>query len=132
MNIKELRTGNIVVYEACSFMVMETSIVETERLRVKPVKHDWEIETCGVNEVEGLPIDEDWLKKNGFNKLNEAFPFIWVKQLPGYRYIRYHEKVHYMEFEHLNNYARVPWAIIYMHQMQNACTDYGLDIEFKV
>ena len=132
MNINELRVGNIINYEACSYMVMGINIMGKENLNVKAVNHDWGVEMCGINEVEGLPIDDEMLKKNGFVPLNKIAPnTLWVKELGGYRYIRYNSRVQYMEFENTFSFQRVPWAIRYFHQMQNACTDYGIQVELK-
>jgi hypothetical protein len=128
MNTGELRIGNLVIYEACTY---EVTVINPPKLGVKAVNHDWGKETCGSNEVEGIPITTDFLKKNGFEMLNKAMPELWIKPLGGYRYIRYHSGVRYMDFEDTHSFQRVPWAIRYVHQMQNACIDYGIDIAFK-
>lgn len=131
MNIKELRAGNLVIYEACTYEVVGVNIIGTGKVNVRAVNHDWGIEGCGIDEIEGLPITTEWLKKNGFEILNRAMPEIWIKHVGGYRYIRYHSGVRYLDFEDTHTFQRIPWAVWSVHQMQNACTDYGIDIEFK-
>lgn len=131
MNIKELRTGNLVIFEACTYEIMGVNVIGTPKINVKAVNHEWGVEMCGINEVKGIEITTDFLKKNGFEILNKAMPELWIKALGGYRYIRYHSGVRYMDFEDTHTFQRVPWAIRYVHQIQNACTDYGLEINFK-
>lgn len=132
MNIRELRAGNIVIYEACYFMVLDINTSQKPFLVVKPVNHDWKNDKCGINEVEGVPIDDDILRKNGFVPLNNIAPnTLWIKELGGNRFIRYNSRVQYMEFEETVSFQRVPWAVRFLHQMQNACTDYGLELDFK-
>ncbi len=141
MNIKELRNGNLLIYEACTYIFKglyfkerktdENKTEEIPVLTVKSANHDWNNETCGINEVEGILITPEWLKANGFEILNKAMPELWIKPLGGYRYIRYHSGVRYMDFENIHTLQRVPWVIKYVHQMQNACTDYGLSLAFK-
>jgi hypothetical protein len=139
MNIKELRIGNLIIYEACTFELKAISIKQQPGLEggshillVKSCNHpEWKPDKCGINEVQGIDITTDFLKKNGFEILNKAMPELWIKPLGGYRYIRYHSGVRYMDFEDTHTFQRVPWAIRYVHQMQNACIDYGIDLEFK-
>lgn len=131
MNIKELRAGNLVIYEACTYEVVGVNTIGAEKLNVRAVNHDWGVEICSIDEVQGISITTDWLKKNGFEILNKAMPEIWIKPIGGYRYIRYHSGVRYLDFEDTHTFQRVPWAVWSVHQMQNACTDYGIDIEFK-
>jgi len=130
MNIEELRTGNLVIYETCTYEVLRVD-APSQSLSVRAVNHEWEIEPCGINEVSPIDIYPEMLKKNGFEVLNSAMPEIWIKRLGGYRYLRYHSGVKYLDFETTNTFQRVPWAVRYLHQMQNACKDYGLDITFK-
>lgn len=141
MNIKELRIGNLLIYEACTYILkglyfkeIRTDKNKTEEvpvLIVKAARQDWQNETCGLNEVEGIRITPEWLKANGFEILNKAMPEIWIKHVGGYRYIRYHSSVCYMDFETTNSFQRVPWPVKFIHQMQNACTDYGIDFKLK-
>lgn len=132
MNIRELRVGNIVIYEACYFMVLDINTSQKPFLVVKSVNHDWGNDKCGINEVEGVPIDDDILRKNGFVPLNNIAPnTLWIKELGGNRFKRYNSRVQYMEFEETVSFQRVPWAVRFLHQMQNACTDYGLELDFK-
>lgn len=131
MNIRELRIGNYVNYEACTYEVITINILGGEKLYVKAVNHQWGVEPCGINEVVPLEITTDFLKKNGFEILNRNFPELWIKPLSGYRYLRYHSGVKYLDFETTNTFQRVPWAVRYIHQLQNACTDYGLNLELK-
>lgn len=131
MNIKELRAGNLVIYEACTYEVVGVNIIGTGKVNVRAVNHNWGIEQCGVDEVEGITITPDWLKKNGFEILNKAMPEIWIKKIDGYHYIRYHSGVRYLDFETIQSFQRVPWSIWSVHQLQNACTDYGIEIELK-
>ena len=131
MRIKELRTGNVVDYETIPYEVLRINIIDKESLCVKAVNHDWEVETCGINEVKEIDITPGFLKQNGFEP-EKSLPHLWKKELPGYRYILYHDEIHYMEFDFLGNFSRVPWPVKEIHQMQNAMTDYGLDIELKV
>lgn len=133
MKARQLRTGNIVLYENCYYEVRAVNVTGIPKLNVKAINHDWGTEVCGVNEVEGADISADFLKKNGFVILNKALPELWIKPLGAYRYIRYHSGVHYMDFETVNSFQRVPWPVRYIHQMQNACTDYDLEeIKFLV
>jgi len=131
MNIKELRTGNIVIFEACTYEVMAINVIGDEKLYMRAVNHDWGVEPCGVNEVTPLEITPDVLRKYGFEILNRAFPELWIKPLGGYRYLRYHSGVKYLDFETMTTFQRVPWAIRYLHQLQNACYDYGVQLELK-
>lgn len=131
MDIRELRAGNLVNYEACTYEVVRIDTIEGEKLNVRAANHDWGVEMCGINEVEGIDITPAFLKANGFEVLNRAFPELWIKPLNGYRYLRYHSGVHYLDFETTNTFQRVPWAVRKVHQMQNACKDYGLEIQFK-
>ena len=62
MDIRELRTGNFVKYEACTYEVMAVNILGSEKLNVKAVNHDWGVELCGINEVTPLEITTDFLK----------------------------------------------------------------------
>ena len=131
MNTNELRIGNLINYEACTYEIVGINALGNTILNVKAVNHQWGLEICGVNEVEGLEITKDFLKKNGFEILNRAIPEIWIKSLGGYKYLRYHLAVRYLEFETINSFQRVPWIVKYVHQMQNACNDYGIKIDFK-
>lgn len=131
MNIKELRTGNLVNYEECAYEIMAINTLGNDRLNVKAVNHEWGVELCLIEEVAPLEITPDFLKKNGFEIFNKAFPELWIKPLSGYRYLRYHSGVRYLDFETTNTFQRVPWAIRYVHQLQNACTDYGIQLELK-
>lgn len=131
MNIKELRTGNLVNYEACTYEVIAINTLGSEKLNVKAFNHDWGVEICSMEEVEPLEITTDLLKKNGFEILNKTFPELWIKPISGYRYLRYHSGVRYLDFETTNTFQCVPWAIRYVHQLQNACTDYGIQLELK-
>ena len=130
IEITELRVGNLLIYEACAYEVMGINVIETPKLNVKAVNHEWGVETCGINEIEGMPITPDWLKKNNFSVLNGNFPELWIKHLGGYRYIRYHSGVKYLDFETVNSFQRVPWSLIFVHQMQNACNDYNAKLNF--
>ena len=68
----------------------------------------------------------------GFDRLRGYAEYtLWIKELGGNRFIRYNSRVQYMEFEETVSFQRVPWAVRFLHQMQNACTDYGLELEFK-
>ena len=131
MNIRELRIGNYVNYEACTYEVKAVNIIGGEKLYVTAVNQQWGVEPCGINEVAPLEITTDFLKKNGFEILNRNFPELWIKPLGGYRYLRYHSGVKYLNFETTNTFQRVPWAVRFIHQLQNACTDYGLNLELK-
>lgn len=131
MKIRELRAGNIVDYETIPYEVLRINVIGAESLNVKAVNHNWGVEMCGINEVTGIAITAGFLEKNGFKQKKE-FSHLWVKELPGYRYIHYHDEIHYMEFDFLGNFSKVPWQVKEIHQMQNAITDYGLDIEVKV
>lgn len=131
MNIKELRIGNLINYEACTCQIMAINTLNKDRLNVKAVNHEWGVELCLVEEVTPLEITPNFLKKNGFEILNKTFPELWIKPLSGYRYLRYHSRVKYLDFETTNTFQRVPWAIRYVHQLQNACTDYGIQLELK-
>lgn len=139
MNIKELRIGNLIIYEACTFVLKAIPIreqpelnEETHVLLVQSLHHpEWDPDICGINEVQGIEITTGFLKRNGFEILNKAMPELWIKPLGGYRYIRYHFGVRYMDFEDTHSFQRVPWAIRFIHQMQNACTDYGIALDFK-
>lgn len=139
MNIKELRIGNLIIYEACTFELKAISIKQQPGLEggphillVKSCNHpEWEPDKCGINEVQGIEITTGFLKRNGFEILNKAMPELWIKSLGGYRYIRYHFRERYMEFEDTHSLQRVPWAIRFVHQMQNACTDNGIALDFK-
>ena len=130
MEIEELRVKNLVIYEACTYKVEGVNIIGVPKLNVKAVNHKWGIELCSPAEVSGIELTPEILKKNGFVVLNKGIPDIWTKQLEGNRYIRYHSKVHYVDFETTNSFSRVPWPVKFLHQMQNATTDYGLKIEF--
>ena len=131
MNVKDLRTGNLVICEACTYEVVGVNNIGVPKLTVTAVNHKWGYEICGIGEVEGIAITTDFLMKNGFEILNRAMPEIWIKKLGENRYIRYHSTVHYKDFEDTNTFHRVPWAVSSVHQMQNACTDYGLETDFK-
>lgn len=84
MNIKELRIGNLLIYEACTYILkglyfkeIRTDKNKTEEVPVLIVKaagQNWQNETCGLNEVEGIRITPEWLKANGFEILNKAMP----------------------------------------------------------
>ena len=41
MNIKELRIGNLVNYEACTYEIVVINTIGNERLNVKAVNHEW-------------------------------------------------------------------------------------------
>ena len=130
MKITELRIGNIVDFETIYYRI--DSLVGENKIILTAISHDWKPEPAGIAEMEGIVLTPNLLKTLGFEPLNKAMPHLWIKNVGGYRYIRYHDEVRYMEFEHMNVFARVPWVIKYLHQMQNACTDYGLNITFSV
>lgn len=130
MNIQEIRVGNLVIYEACTYIIVRVDAL-SGMLNVRAANHEWGVEPCSLSEITGIDITPEILKANGFEILNRALPEIWIKPLGGYRYIRYNAAVRYMEFETTHAFQRVPWAVRLLHQMQNACTDYGLDIDFK-
>ncbi len=132
MDIRELRIDNLIIYEACTYKIVITNSLGKEMLRVKAVNQDWGVESCGINEVSPLEITPDFLKKNGFAVLNKAFPELWIKDLGGFRYIHYHSSIKFLDFEDAHNLKRVPWVIRYVHQLQNACTDYGIKLDLKV
>lgn len=127
MKITDLRIGNIVDYETIYYRV--DSLVGENKVILTAINHEWEPEPAGIAEIVGIPLTPEILKTLGFEPLNKKTTHLWIKNVGGYRYIRYHDEVHYMEFEHLSSFARVPWAIKEFHQMQNACTDYGLDVK---
>lgn len=130
MNIKELRTGNLINYEACTCQIMAINTLNKDRLNVKAVNHEWGVElSCRRGDAVGNYSQLS--EKNGFEILNKTFPELWIKPLSGYRYLRYHSRVKYLDFETTNTFQRVPWAIRYVHQLQNACTDYGIQLELK-
>ena len=131
MNIKELRIGNLVTYNACTYEVAAINTFCGEKLNVKPINNEWEVEISRMEEVKPLEITTDFLKKNGFEILNKTFPELWIKPLGEYKYLRYHSGVRYLDFETTNTFQRVPWAVCYVHQLQNACTDYGIQLKLK-
>lgn len=47
--ITELRVGNLLIYEACAYEVMGINVIETPKLNVKAVNHEWGVERCGEN-----------------------------------------------------------------------------------
>lgn len=137
MNVSDFRLGNFVIYEACDHVIRGINLKKNNRgeevavFTVSAINHDWGEDTCGVEELKGLDLEPELLKKLGFVPLNKGLPDLWIKPLEGYRYIRYHSKVHYMEFESTHTFHRVPWAVRYLHQMQNAVTDYGLTLDLR-
>lgn len=131
MKIQELRAGNLVIYEACTYEIMRIDVIGVEKLNVKAVNNDWGIEMCGIDEISPIEITPDVLRKNGFLVLNKALPELWIKDLGGYKYIRYHSGIKYMEFETIHSFHRVPWVVRYVHQLQNACTDFGVELKIK-
>ena len=132
MEAVQLRTGNFVVFEACDYEVLGINVIGTPKLNVKAANGKWGVEMCSPGAVDGIEITPGWLKRNGFVVLNKAMPEIMIKHLGGYRYIRYHTGVHYMDFETTNSFQRVPWPVRFVHQMQNACTDYDVNLNFVV
>ena len=64
MNIKELRIGNLIIYEACTFELKAISIKQQPGLEggphillVKSCNHqEWRPDKCGINEVQGIDI----------------------------------------------------------------------------
>ena len=63
MNIKELRIGNLINYEACTCQIMAINTLNKDRLNVKAVNHEWGVELCLVEEVTPLEITLNFLKK---------------------------------------------------------------------
>lgn len=63
MNIKELRIGNLINYEACTYEIMAINTLNKDRLNVKAVNHEWGVELCLVEEVTPLEITPNLLKK---------------------------------------------------------------------
>lgn len=130
MNIRELRVGNLVIYEACTYQVMRINGIGKPSLNVKAVNHEWGVEKCGVNEVEGLPIDTMFLKNNGFKMLFKGVQTVWIRSFGNGRYIRYYFGFNSLQFDNVPISQWVPWPILYVHQMQNVCFDYGIDVIF--
>lgn len=131
MDIKGIRAGNLLIYEACTCIVLGTDITGPARLCVKAVSHDWGNETCGSGEVEGIEITPEILEENGFTMAGDAYPRLWRKELGGGRRILYHLGALAMDFENTAGRMRVPWPVRYVHQMQNACSDYGAETDFR-
>lgn len=137
MRIEEIRKGNIVLFKGFPFEVKGffsregKDGEEVSFIMVRSVRGSWE-EKCRIHETEGMDISEAFLKANGFVVPNKAMPEVWARPLGGYRYLRYHAGVKSLDFETTNCIQRVPWAVRKVHQMQNACTDYGLEIGFGV
>ena len=127
MNVEELRVGNIVNFETIYYKV--DTVTASGKLVVTAIKKEWKPEPTVITELKGIELTPEILKQLGFEPLNKAMPHLWTKHVGGYRYIRYHDEVRYMEFEHMNVFTRIPWPVKYVHQMQNACKDYNLNIE---
>ena len=56
-------------------------LLSPPKLTIEAVNHDWGSEICGFNEVQGIDITTDFLKKNGFEMLNKTMPELWIKPL---------------------------------------------------
>lgn len=128
MKTTQIRSGNFVDFETIPYVV--DTVTADGKLVVTAVHHDWKPEPAGIAELKGLPIDDEWLRENGFVKRND-FPYTFAKRLDDGREIVYDTMVHMLYFDDTYTEKAVPWPVMYVHQVQNACEDMEWEIEFK-
>lgn len=87
MKITDLRIGNIVDYETIYYRV--DSLIGENKVILTAINHEWEPEPAGIAEIVGIPLTPEILKTLGFEPLNKKTTHLWIKNVGGYRYIRY-------------------------------------------
>lgn len=128
MRIRQLRTGNLVIYEACYHKIKGITDNEDGKpaiLTVRAVNHpNWEEDRCGIEELQGIPIEDKWLRRNRFLK-SSMFPDTYIYALDTSRVMIYNTKSELLTFDNgqLGETKKVPWPVTYVHQLQNACED---------
>lgn len=129
LEITAIRIGNYVDYETIPYVV--DSITASGRLVVTAVNHDWRPEPCGSPELEGIPIDDKWMEKNGFEK-DGLFEHQRVKVISKNKQLRYNTHTGRLYFETNRYLEGTPWPVRFVHQYQNACNDMGWKVDVKL
>ncbi len=132
LNIKDLSIDNLIIFEACTYIVKGVYMKEVEGggeiplLKVKPLYHDWEPELCQLSEISGLPLTIPVLLKMGF-----------VDSKGDSSCFELRSSEHSIEYNISNKMlcidsSRIIYDISYFHQLQNTCTHNKLPISFGV
>lgn len=129
LKVTDIRVGNYVDYETIPYVV-DTTATASNRLVVAALYHEWKPEPCGISELKGIPIDEEWLRKNDFLQ-DGLFENQRIKVLGKARQLRYNTKTCRLSFETNRFLEGTPWPVRFVHQFQNACNDMGWEVEVK-